>query len=52
VVAAEDTQAATVAEREAEPHVSGYMEGNLGKNSLMAAERADERRITWCACGD
>src|SRR5579863_1893310 len=31
-------------DREVAPHVSEYVKGNLGKNSLMAAERADERR--------
>jgi transposase len=31
-------------DREVAPHVSEYVEGNLGKNSLTAAERADERR--------
>jgi len=31
-------------QREVSPHVSEYVEGNLGKNSLTAAERADERR--------
>ena len=31
-------------DREVAPHVSEYVKGNLGKNSLTAAERADERR--------
>jgi transposase len=31
-------------DRDVAPHVSEYVKGNLGKNSLMAAERADERR--------
>jgi transposase len=31
-------------DREVAPHVSEYVKGNLGKNSLSAAERADERR--------
>jgi transposase len=31
-------------DREVAPHVSEYVKGNLGKNSLKAAERADERR--------
>jgi len=30
-------------DREVAPHVSEYVKGNLGKNSLTAAERADER---------
>jgi transposase len=30
--------------RKVAPHVSEYVEGNLGKNSLTAEERADERR--------
>jgi transposase len=31
-------------DREVAPHVSEYVKGNLGKNSLTEAERADERR--------
>lgn len=31
-------------DREVAPHVSEYVKGNLGKNSLTAAERADQRR--------
>src|SRR5580658_75584 len=31
-------------DREIAPHVSEYVKGNLGKNSLTAGERADERR--------
>jgi hypothetical protein len=31
-------------QREVAPHVSEYVEGNLGKNSLTEKERADERR--------
>jgi transposase len=31
-------------EREVAPHVSEYVKGNLGKNSLTAEERVDERR--------
>ena len=31
-------------ERKVAPHVSEYVEGNLGKNSLTKKERADERR--------
>jgi hypothetical protein len=31
-------------DREVAPHVSEYAKGNLGKNSLTAAERTDERR--------
>lgn len=31
-------------DRQVAPHVSEYVKGNLGKNSLTAAERADERR--------
>jgi transposase len=31
-------------DREVAPHVSEYVKGNLGKNSLTADERADERR--------
>jgi hypothetical protein len=31
-------------DREVAPHVSEYVKGNLGKNSLTAAERSDERR--------
>jgi hypothetical protein len=31
-------------EREVAPHVSEYVKGNLGKNSLTEEERADERR--------
>jgi hypothetical protein len=31
-------------DREVAPHISEYVKGNLGKNSLTAAERADERR--------
>ena len=31
-------------DREVAPHVSEYVKGNLGKNSLTAEERADERR--------
>jgi transposase len=30
-------------DREVAPHVSEYVKGNLGKNGLSAAERADER---------
>jgi hypothetical protein len=33
-----------VRDRELAPHVSEYVEGNLGKNSLTEEERADERR--------
>jgi hypothetical protein len=53
VVAAEATLAATVAEREAAlrmldqavaPHVSEYVKGNLGKNSLNEKERQEPRR--------
>jgi hypothetical protein len=33
-------------DREVAPHVSEYVQGNLGKNSLTEAERADERRST------
>jgi transposase len=32
--------------RKVAPHVSEYVEGNLGKNSLSEKERADERRST------
>jgi transposase len=31
-------------DRQVAPHVSEYVKGNLGKNSLSMAERADERR--------
>jgi hypothetical protein len=31
-------------DRDVAPHVSEYVEGNLGKNSLTEEERADERR--------
>jgi transposase len=31
-------------DREVAPHVSEYVKGNLGKNSLTVAERCDERR--------
>ncbi len=31
-------------DREVAPHVSEYVQGNLGKNSLTTAERADKRR--------
>jgi transposase len=31
--------------RKVAPHVSEYVEGNLGKNSLTDKERADERRL-------
>jgi transposase len=31
-------------DREVAPHLSEYVKGNLGKNSLTAAERADQRR--------
>jgi hypothetical protein len=31
-------------QRSVAPHVSEYVEGNLGKNSLTEQERADERR--------
>jgi len=31
-------------QREVAPHVSEYVEGNLGKNSLTEEERADQRR--------
>jgi transposase len=31
-------------DREIAPHVSEYVKGNLGKNSLTVAERCDERR--------
>ncbi len=31
--------------RQVAPHVSEYVEGNLGKNRLTAKERADERRL-------
>ncbi len=31
-------------QRDVAPHVSEYVEGNLGKNSLTKEERADERR--------
>jgi transposase len=35
---------ADLRQREVAPHVSEYVEGNLGKNSLTEEERADERR--------
>ena len=35
---------ADLRQREVAPHVSEYVEGNLGKNSLTEQERADERR--------
>jgi hypothetical protein len=31
--------------REVAPHVSEYVKGNLGRNSLTEAERGDERRF-------
>ncbi len=31
-------------EREVAPHVSEYVKGNLGRNSLTEAERGDERQ--------
>ena len=31
-------------EREVAPHVSEYVKGNLGRNSLTEAERRDERQ--------
>lgn len=31
-------------EREVAPHIAEYVQGNLGKNSLAAQERSDERR--------
>ena len=45
VVAAEASLAATIAEREAAPHVSEYTQGaNMGKNSLTEQERQAPRR--------
>jgi hypothetical protein len=35
---------AQLRKREVAPHVSEYVQGNLGKNSLSAEERADQRR--------
>ena len=33
--------------REVAPHVSEYVKGNLGRNSLTEAERGDERVFGW-----
>ena len=38
---------ADLRQREVAPHVSEYVEGNLGKNSLTEQERADERVFGW-----
>jgi hypothetical protein len=40
----EETFIEDLRQREVAPHVSEYVEGNLGKNSLTEKERADERR--------
>jgi transposase len=40
----EETFIQGLRKREVAPHVSEYVKGNLGKNSLTAKERADERR--------
>jgi hypothetical protein len=40
----EETFIEDLRKRAVAPHVSEYVQGNLGKNSLSAEERADERR--------
>jgi transposase len=40
----EETFIEDLRQREVAPHVSEYVEGNLGKNSLTEKERADDRR--------